>query len=218
MIVLLLILTAIICYILGNFSGSMVLSKFVFRKHTAKHCRAESPFLEFYKDFGAAGAVALVAFDVVKALLATLLGGLLLGIVDQPIVGRLFAAFCLLLGQAYPALFMFKGGHGLLCAGVAAFVVDWRVGLCCWVAYIVVIIFSRYAALGSVVAAILAPIFMWIFGFTGLEGTLALLGALIIVLKYAENIVRIVGGTEQRCFQFSGKSSDNVVDEEEEDY
>lgn len=218
MTVLFLILTAIISYILGNFSGSMLLSKFIFKKNTAKHCRAESPIAEFYADFGVVGAVLLVLFDVVKALLATLIGGWLLGIVGQVLIGRLFAAFCLLLGQLFPVLFLFKGGKGLLCAGVAVFMVDWRVGLCCWVAYIVVIIFTRYAAIGAVAAAVLAPIFMWIFGFSGLEGTLALLSALLIVIRHAENLVRIVGGTEPRCFDFIPKKAKDEDMFDDEDY
>ncbi len=223
--VLLLILTAIISYCLGNLSGSMILSKYVFRNNAARHSRMESPIAEFFHDYGPIGTVMLVLFDLAKTLLAVLIGGALLGLVDQLLIGRLFAAFCLILGHAYPLLFLFHGGKALLCAGIAVFLIDWRVGLCCWVAYIVVLVFTRYAALGAVAAAALAAIFMWIFGFGGLEGMLALLCALIIVLRHAENLVRIIGGTEPRSFDFSrfaksgGKSGDGTFeDEDEEDY
>lgn len=224
--VMLLILTAIISYCLGNLSGSMILSKYVFRNNAARHSRMESPMSEFFRDYGPIGAVMLVLFDMAKTLLAVLIGGALLGLVDEMLIGRLFATFCLILGHAYPLLFLFHGGKALLCAGIAAFLIDWRVGLCCWVAYVVVLIFTRYAALGAVAAAAFAAIFMWIFGFTGLQGMLALLCALIIVLRHAENLLRIIGGTEPRSFDFSmlakrgGKSTgDDVPDEEdEEDY
>lgn len=222
--VMLLILTAIVSYCLGNLSGSMILSRYVFRNNAARHSRMESPITEFFHDYGPLGAVMLVLFDLAKTLLAVLIGGSLLGLVDQMLIGRLFAAFCLILGHAYPLLFLFHGGKAMLCAGIAVFIIDWRVGLCCWVAYIVVLIFTRYAALASVAAAALAAIFMWIFDFSGLEGMLALLCALIIVLRHAENLVRIVGGTEPRSFDFSRFSkhpaNDDFTDgeEDEEDY
>jgi len=224
--VLLLILTAIISYCLGNLSGSMILSRYVFRRNAARHSRMESPFMEFFHDYGPLGAALLVLFDLAKTLLAVLIGGALLAVVDQMLIGRLFAAFCLILGHAYPLLFLFHGGKALLCAGIAVFMIDWRVGLCCWVAYIVVLIFTRYAALGAVAGAALSAIFMWIFGFGGLEGMLALLCALIIVLRHAENLVRIIGGTEPRSFDFtalsrhggSAEDSDDEEDEEEDYY
>lgn len=201
--VLLLILTAIISYCLGCVSGSMVLSTYVFRNNSVKHGRMESPITDFFHDFGPIGAVLLVLFDLAKTMLAVLIGGALLSLVDQMTVGRLFAAFCLILGHAYPLLFLFKGGKAILCAGIAVFMIDWRVGLCCWVAYVVVVIFTRYTALGAVAAAAFAAIFMGVFDHTGLEGMLALLCAGIIVLRYAENLLRIAGGTEPRSFDFS---------------
>lgn len=213
--VLFLILTAVIGYVLGNMSGGMILSNYVFRREKNKYFSADIKLRDFYQDFGMAGAAALLLFDIAKTLLAVLLGGALMGIVEQPVIGRLFGAFCLLLGQTFPALFLFKGGSGLLCGGIAAFLVDWRVGLCCWVAYIVVIIFTRYAALGSIVAAVLAPIFLWIFDYSGLEGTLALFSALLIIIRHAENIVRLIGGTEPRL-EFSSPSRHGHQDDDED--
>lgn len=221
--VLLLILIAIICYCLGNLSGSMILSSYVFRGSGARHNRMESPIMEFLHDYGPIGAALLLLFDLAKTLLAVLIGGALMALVDQMLIGRIFAAFCLILGHAYPLLFLFHGGKALFCAGVAVFLIDWRVGLCCWVAWIVVLVFTRYAALGAVAAAALSAIFMWVFRFGGLESMLVLLCAGIIVLRHAENLVRMIGGTEPRTFDFAAlaktkpKNEDDVFDEEDEE-
>lgn len=215
--VLLLILTAIIAYVIGNFGSGMLLSSFVFRKHKSKYMRGNVTAREFYDDFGTVGVVLLAVLDIVRALLAVIIGGLLMGIADEAVTGRLFAAFCLMLGNAFPALFLFRGGRGLVCAAASAFLIDWRIGLCCCVAYVVVIIFTRYEALGAVVGAILAPVFMWIFDFTGLQGVIALLCALIVVMKYAENLVRLVGGTEPRL-ELTRRVSGPDFDDDEDDY
>ena len=208
MIVLFLILTFLIAYTLGNLSGSAVLSSYVFRRAAAKHSRAESPLSEFYQDFGVIGCAMLVIYDVLRTLLAITAGGWLLGFVDQAVIGKLFAAFCLLLGQCYPLLFLFKGGKGLLCAGTAVFLLDWRVGLFCWIAFVVSVIFTRYTAIGSVLAAVVAPVFTWIFdlGYTGpawLPGVLAFLCALVVLSKQVSGMMRIFAGEEARAFPVS---------------
>ncbi len=221
--VLLLILTAIICYCLGNLSGSMILSSYVFRNGGARHSRMESPIADFYRDYGPVGTVLLLLFDLAKTMLAVLIGGALLALVDQMLIGRIFAAFCLILGHAYPLLFLFHGGKALLCAGIAVFLIDWRVGLCCWVVWVVVLVFTRYAALGAVAAAAFSAIFMWLFRFGGLESMLVLLCAGIIILGDAENRVRVIGGTGPRTFDCAAlakskpKNDDNEFDEEDEE-
>ena len=208
MIVLLLILTFLIAYGLGNLSGSAVLSSYVFRRAAEKHSRAESPLSEFYRDFGIVGCAMLVIYDLLRTLLAVAAGGWLLGFVDQAVIGKLFAAFCLLLGQCYPLLFLFKGGKGLLCAGAAVFLIDWRVGLFCCLAFVVAVIFTRYTAIGSVLAAVVAPVFTWIFdlGYTGpawLPGVLALLCALVVLSRQVGGMLRIFAGEEARAFAIS---------------
>ena len=217
MTILLLVLTAIIAYGFGNISGCMLLTRLVLKKHRNKYCAPECSPQDFYRDFGPVWTAALGLFEAVKTVLVVLIGGCLLGIRDQVTVGRLFAMFCLLMGQRYPLLFFFKGGKALFQAGVAIFVVDWRVGLCCWVAYVVVVIFTRYASLGGVVAAVAAPIFLWVFDFEGLACPLALLCALLIVLGYAENLLRLVRGTEPHCFDFGGKAKAAGAPEEQEE-
>ena len=79
-----------------------------------------------------------------------------------------------------------------------AFLVDWRVGLSCLLVFGLIVIFTRYVSLGSIVSMALFPVFMWFFGYDTLSAVLALLCALLIVVKHAENIVRLIGGTESK--------------------
>ena len=226
MIVLFLILTFLIAYTLGNLSGSAVLSSYIFRRAADRHSRAESPLSEFYQDFGVIGCAMLVIYDVLRTLLAITAGGWLLGFVDQAVIGKLFAAFCLLLGQCYPLLFLFKGGKGLLCAVTAVFLLDWRVGLFCSIVFVVAVIFTRYIAIGSVLAAVVAPVFTWIFdlGYTTgpawLPGVLALLCALVVLSKQVGGMLRIFAGEEARAFPVSSyvpPEPEELFPEEEEE-
>ena len=215
-----LILTAVCAYFLGGINGSIIVSRYIFHKDVRKYGSGNAGLTNFFRTFGPVGIVLVLLIDVLKSVIAISIGGALLGIVGQRMVGKVFAGFCLILGHSYPAFYQFKGGKGVLCGGVMAIMIDWRVGLCCWVAFIVVVIFTRYVSLGSMISSLLCPISMWIFsgtgdGFTGLECVLALLCALLIVFRHAENILRLIGGTENRL-DF-GKHSPTLREGEEED-
>ena len=193
-----LILTAIIAYALGSVNGAIIAGRFVFRKDVRKYGSGNAGLTNYYRNFGTPGIVLLVLIDVLKAVAAVLIGGALLSKFDAREVGMLFAGFCTILGHMVPAYYGFRGGKGVLSGVTMAFLVDWRVGLCCFLTFMILLLFTRYVSLGSVVASALFPVYLWVFGHDKLSIVLGLLCALLIVIKHAENIVRLVGGTERR--------------------
>lgn len=196
--VLLLILTAIIAYLLGGLNGAIITSRFLYHKDVRKYGSHNAGLTNFHRTFGVRGVVMVIGVDVLKSVLAVLMGGWLLAIVGEKTVGQLFGGFCLMLGHILPIMYQFRGGKGVLCAGTMILLVDWRVGLICWAAFIIVIIFSHYVSLASMIACLLAPIVMPMFDFSALEIVLTLFCALLVVVKHAENILRLIGGTENK--------------------
>lgn len=195
---LLLILTAVIAYCLGGLNGAIITSRFVFNKDVRAFGSHNAGLTNFLRTFGSHSVFMVIAIDVLKSVIAVLLGGALLNIVGEKTVGQLFAGFCLMMGHILPVLYQFKGGKGVLCAGTLILLVDWKVGLICWAVFIVVAVFTKYVSLASMLACLSAPIVMAIFGFEPLEILLILLCALLVVVRHAENIVRLIGGTENR--------------------
>ena len=201
--VLLLIITAIISYYFGSLNGSIISARFVYRKDVRNYGSGNAGLTNFYRNFGASGVALVILIDILKSAAAVLIGGALLSIVDAKLVGKLFAGFCLIMGHIFPAYYQFRGGKGVLCGITMAFLVDWRVGLCCLLGFVLTVVFTHYVSLGSIVGAALCPVFMWMFGHDALAGILALLCALLIIVKHAENIVRLIGGTESKL-KFGG--------------
>ncbi len=193
-----LILTAIIGYCLGSINGAIIAGFFVHHKDVRRYGSRNAGLTNYYRNFGTPGLVVLVLIDVLKAVIAVLIGGALLNKVEAKEVGMLFAGFCVILGHMFPALFQFRGGKGVLSGVTMAFLVDWRVGLCCLLTFLILVLFTRYVSLGSVVGSALCPVYLWVFGHEKLSIILGALCALLIVIKHAENIVRLVGGTERR--------------------
>ena len=216
--VLLLILIAAIAYILGSLNGAILSSRLVYHKDIRRYGSGNAGLTNMLRTFGVPGAAMVLLIDVVKSIIATVIGGWLLSIVGAKETGQLFAGFCLIMGHVFPAYYYFKGGKGALCGITLMFVVDWRVGLCCVLAFLIVVVLTRYVSLGSRVGAILSPVFLMAFGHMGLNCVLALLCGLLIIVEHAENILRLIGGTERKLTLGKSRSYRSAEEEEEEFY
>lgn len=196
--VLFLVIIAVESYILGGLNGAIIASRLMHRKDIREYGSGNAGLTNYYRTFGWPGTVIVIGVDVLKAVIAVLVGGWLMGTLGYAVVGKLFAGFCLILGHMYPIYYRFRGGKGVLSGVIMATLVDWRVGLGCFLVFLLVVIFTRYVSLGSMLGALACPVLLWIFGYDTLEGVLGLLCALLIVIKHAENIVRLIGGTERK--------------------
>jgi glycerol-3-phosphate acyltransferase PlsY len=130
----------------------------MFHKDIRDYGSHNAGLTNFYRTFGLPGFVIVLLTDVGKSVAAILIGQFLLGIVGEPMIGKLFAGFCLLLGHFYPAFYQFRGGKGVLCTGVLSLMVDWRAGIICWAVFILVVLFSKYISLGSILGTLLFPL------------------------------------------------------------
>ncbi len=113
------------------------------------------------------------------------------------------AGLAAFLGHLYPVFFGFKGGKGVATA------VGVLVGVNAWLAlatvgtFAIVVYFSRYVSLASMVAAVFAPVF-YLFGdgvawqAAGAEVLCLAVMALLLVWRHRENINRLLAGTESK--------------------
>ena len=194
----LLIVIAVIAYLLGGVNGAIIASKYIFKRDIRNYGSGNAGLTNFYRTFGAPGTALVLAIDIMKAVLSVLLGGLLLGIVKEPMVGKLFAGFCCMMGHAFPVYYGLRGGKGVLCGGIVILMTDWRVGLVCWAVFAIVVILTRYVSLASIVCSLFFPIGIWIAKHGGLEGTLGMFSCLLLIFKHRDNIGRLISGKESR--------------------
>ncbi len=191
-------LTAIAAYLLGGINGAIIASMTIFRKDVRKFGSGNAGLTNFTRTFGVKGAVIVILVDVLKTVIAVALGGWLLGYAGYPMVGRLFAGFCVMLGHVYPVYYRFRGGKAVLCMGTLSFMADWRVGLICWSIFLIIVIFTKYVSLGAIVGCLFMSVCILAFGYSGLEALLALLCALLLIFAHRENISRLRKGTESK--------------------
>jgi glycerol-3-phosphate acyltransferase PlsY len=110
-----------------------------------------------------------------------------------------------ILGHCYPIWLGFKGGKGVATAAGVVLGLAPSVFALILLAFIGIVWATRWVSLGSITAAVLAPILAWLFGYAQ-AAELFLLVAALVVLKHRENIGRILRGQENRV-SFGSKPS-----------
>ena len=204
MIPLLLLITAAISYFLGSLNGALILSRYVFRKDIRKYGSGNAGYTNFIRVFGSKWGPAVIAVDILKTVIAVLVGALLMSFPGEgfPVVGKLFAGFCALLGHVYPAQYQFRGGKGVVCCLTALVLADWRVGIIAVAVYVIVVAFAQYVSLASMSAVVAGMLATWIFvdaeQLKGLCGCLVLFMVLVIVWRHRGNIFRLIEGKEPK--------------------
>lgn len=192
-----LVVIAVLSYCLGCINGAIITSVRFFHKDIRSFGSGNAGLANFYRNFGVKGILLVAGIDLAKGLLAAMLGGWLLGLVgDYAVIGKLFAAFCLVLGHVYPIFYGFRGGKGILCGVAAVFWVDWRAGIICLAVFLIALIFSRFISLGSVLGAASFPISLVAFGYPWLAVVLGLMSIAVMIIRHIENIKRIITRTE----------------------
>ena len=106
-----------------------------------------------------------------------------------------FAAF---IGHLFPAWLRFHGGKGVATAAGVLVAFDWRVGLAVAIAWLTVVVATRYSSLGALVSALFAPVAVWyLVGGGPVFLAVVAMSALLIVRHHA-NIGKLVRGEESR--------------------
>lgn len=189
---------AALAYLCGCFNGAVIVSKYILRDDVRTHGSGNAGLTNFHRTFGGGLTAAVLACDVLKAVVAVLLGVWIFGMWGDLLFGKLWAALWCLLGHMFPAMFEFKGGKGVLSGGAIALMIDWRIALVVWGGFLILVILTRYVSLGSVWAGISFPFATWVCYPDTLPVMLAFLCGGLVVWQHRSNIKRLVQGTENK--------------------
>ena len=120
------------------------------------------------------------------------------GTVEQQAVLTSLAAGAAFLGHLFPVWLRFKGGKGVATFFGTMLAAAWPVGLAAAATWLVMAFVFRISSLAALVAAALAPAFVFAFGRPYAIAALALFMALLIFVRHFPNIRRLLKGEEPR--------------------
>ena len=199
--VLRILVTALVCYFLGNHNGAICVSTML-GDDVRSHGSGNAGLTNFIRNFGAGRSLLVIAIDAGKAVLACLLGGLMFP--EYPLAGRVLGGVCLMIGHDFPALQGFRGGKGILSGWFIAFTVDWRIGTIIGVVFFTAYLITQYVSLGSVLAAVTFAVCFVVFYHNEpmiMAGGI-FMGALTVFM-HRGNIARLLKGEERKTNLFS---------------
>ncbi len=213
-------------YLLGSVNTAIVISKLVYRDDIRRYGSGNAGLTNMLRTFGKRAAAMTLLGDMLKTALAIFITGLLLGF-NYTSGMSLNDGYCYMaglfavLGHVYPVYYGFKGGKGVLVTSTMALILTPIPFLVLLAVFILVVYFSKYVSLGSVIVAVLYPIIVngyiniFLTGKTpGIISLCTILLAIFIVWLHRENLARISNRTERKI---SFKKKDKELTESEKE-
>lgn len=193
---------AAVAYFLGCFNGAVIVSKYILRNDIRNHGSGNAGLTNFHRVFGGGLTFVVILCDVLKAILAVLIGTMVIGTVVGswmgPVLGKYWAGLFCLLGHMFPCMFQFKGGKGILSGGTIALMLDWRIALVVWGGFLILTALTRWVSLGSCWAGASFPFATWFVYHDVILLLLAILIGGLILWKHRTNIGRLLKGEENK--------------------
>lgn len=197
------ILAALLAYLVGSLSFAVIVSRVMGLRDPRSYGSKNPGATNVLRSGSKTAAVVTLLLDAAKGWLPMLLVrwyGKPYGLEDGTLAMVGLAAF---VGHLFPLFFRFQGGKGVATALGVLLGIHWILGLAAAASWLIVAYFLRYSSLASLVATVFAPVY-YIFGdgVTWYSEKSILLSlvvmALLLVWRHAQNIFRLVKGTEPR--------------------
>ncbi len=184
----------VFAYLLGSLSAAIITCKLMGLPDPRSE-GSRNPGATNVLRFGGKKAAAITLLgDSLKGLIPVLVARLA-GVDDTVLAATAMAAF---LGHLYPIFFGFHGGKGVATAMGVLLGIAWPVALAAAATWLVIAKGLKISSLAALIAAVLAPLYMWLLesepGSAFLSMTVAL--AILLVWRHRSNIQRLLSGAE----------------------
>jgi len=197
------LLLIIIAYLIGSVPTALIVSRKYFgidiRDYGSGNMGATNAFRILGPKFG----IIIMLLDIIIGMLAVGLFYFLPEYLSNELLRTNFMiglGLSAVLGHIFPVFANFKGGKGVATILGMLIAIQPIVALCCLAVFAIVLFFTRYVSLSSILAAIMLPVsVLWIWNeHEILYRVFALLVALMVVLTHQKNISRLIKGHESR--------------------
>jgi len=188
-------------YLVGSLSFAVIFSRLMGLSDPRSYGSKNPGATNVLRSGNKAAAILTLVFDALKGYVPVLL----VLVFGRPYgLGENTAAFVGLMafiGHLWPVFFRFQGGKGVATAAGALMAINPWLGLATLLSFAIIVAFSRYVSLASIVAAAFAPFYQALIW--GIEPALLAIAAmsLLLVWRHEANIKKLLAGTESKLGQ-----------------
>lgn len=203
------ILCILIGYVMGLFQTGYIYGK-TQNIDIRKHGSGNAGTTNTLRTLGWKAGAITFAGDCGKAILALALTWLIFHnrYQDTVYLLELYAGLGVVLGHNYPFYMNFKGGKGIACTTGVILAFHWQMAPLCMGLFILIVLFTRYVSLGSILLVTVFFIQLLLFGQLGylpVEDTylpeVYVLGGILTLMaiyRHKANIKRLLSGNENK--------------------
>lgn len=203
---------AIVAYLIGSINVSIIVSKKLgidIRESGSGNAGATNMSRQFGKKVG----ILILLTDIIKSLIACIIGILLVGFQYGGFIAGLFC----IIGHAFPVFFKFKGGKGVACMAAMVLVTSPVCFLVMLIIYLVLLFGFKMVSFASVMSVMIYPLLLSSLQGIGINFIIALTCSFLVLFLHRKNIIRIFNHEEPRIEIFKKKEKKTRVIEKETD-
>lgn len=200
-------------YLLGSVNFAIIISSRQYHEDIRDYGSKNAGMTNMMRTYGKKAAALTLGGDALKAILASIIGRLLLGG-----LGAYIAALFCVIGHMFPIFYGFRGGKGVVTVAAAILMCDPLVFAILFVIFAILVLGTKYLSFGSIMCMILYPFLLdrmtWLlYNHPNPYQLFAVGMAILVVAKHRENITRLLKG-EERKFSFKkSKKPDEASDD-----
>ena len=192
----------VLAYLLGSLPTGFAIAKLVQGIDIREHGSGNTGATNVFRVVGKKAGITVLIIDLIKGLAAVLIARTVMATLgDSPDIStwvQTLAALLAILGHSCSVWLKFTGGKSAATGLGVLLALAWPVGLGTAVVFGCVFGLSRTVSLGSISAAIAAPILMLLTGQPLPFIALATLGGIYVIVRHRSNISRLLAGTEPK--------------------
>lgn len=198
----------IIGYLLGSMNFAIIISRLKYHDDIRKYGSGNAGMTNMMRTYGRTDGIVTFLCDIFKSVIAVYLAWFMLGE-----AGGYFAGFCCILGHCFPVWCKFKGGKGVASGAAMILCLEPLLFLFVLLIFIVIVAFTRYISLGSIMAVLMYPILLGnVYNvvhttqspFYFIVLLCSILTTVLIIFQHRENMQRLLNHTENK-FSFKKK-------------
>lgn len=206
-------LRIIACIVLGWFfggwNGAILVSRAKMHEDVRAKGSGNAGLTNFLRSYGGAATLLVLLIDVGKTVAACLIATLILP--QDKTFAKVLAGFAVQIGHIFPVFFGFHGGKGILCAGIAALVTDWRIFVIAFPMFLIVFFATRYVSLASVTGMLAMGVLFVVFHAGQPQvWSIGVAMAALAIFMHRSNIVRLCKGTERKTHFHKAKNEEEA--------
>lgn len=190
------VLTAIIAYLIGRINNAYILTKYTRKIDIRNYGSGNAGATNVLRVLGCKAAAPVFALDVLKGVIAVLIGKYLMGN-----TGAMIAGIAVVCGHNWPVFLKFRGGKGIATSIGVIMTVSPLLGLIALAIGVTVIVLTKYVSLGSITGTVTFVLLNAIFWNSTQIFVFSLILASLAIFQHRSNIKRLLAGTESKLGQ-----------------